>query len=88
MADNYQQFSEIIPNLTPADDQKILNWLKQAREQSLDVKNPDEMAPIFKKYKTEIEHYLNSQGYDWAKAYKAFVAGQKAAATNAAPASK
>ena len=88
----FKAYHQILPNLTAQDDQKILDWLKQAREQSLDVKNTDEMAPIFKKYKTEIEHYLDSQGYDWAKSYKAFVNGQKAAATtpstNVAPASK
>jgi hypothetical protein len=38
------------------------------------------MAPIFKKYKTEIEHYLDKQGYDWAKSYKAFVDSQKSKA--------
>jgi len=37
----------------------------------------DEMMPIFKKYKTEIQHYLESQGYDWDKSYRAFVAAQK-----------
>jgi hypothetical protein len=88
----FKVYHEILPNLTPEDDRKILDWLKQAREECLDVKNTDEMAPIFKKYKTEIEHYLNSRGYDWPKAYKAFVNGQKAASTrsstNPAPASK
>src|SRR6266404_5941844 len=75
----YKVYHQILPNLTPEDDRKILEWLKQAREESLDVKNTDEMTPIFKKYKTEIERYLNSRGYEWAKSYKAFVDGQKAA---------
>jgi hypothetical protein len=77
----FKVYHQILPNLTPEDDRKILDWLKQAREDSLDVKNPDEMTPIFKKHKTEIEHYLNNHGYDWAKSYKAFVDGQKTAAT-------
>jgi hypothetical protein len=70
-------YRQILPNLKPQDEAKIIAWLKQAREQSLDEKNVDEMSPIFKKYKTEIEHYLDSQGYDWAKSYKAFVNSQK-----------
>jgi hypothetical protein len=55
-------------------------WLTEAREQSLDVKNVEDMTPIFKKYKTEIEHYLNKQGYDWDKSYQAFVDSQKSKA--------
>jgi hypothetical protein len=73
----YKVYHQILPNLKPADDARILDSLTQAREQSLDVKNVDEMTPIFKKYKTEIEHYLEQQGYDWNASYKAFVDSQK-----------
>jgi hypothetical protein len=73
-------YHQILPNLKPADDAKIVELLKRAREQSLDVKNVDEMTPIFKKYKTEIEHYLDQQGYDWNSSYKAFVDNQKSGA--------
>ena len=73
-------YHQILPNLKPEDEAKIIDWLKRARELSLDQKNVDEMSPIFKKYKTEIEHYINAQGYDWAKSYKAFTDGQKAGA--------
>jgi Protein of unknown function (DUF3826) len=76
----FKTYHQIIPGLKPADDAKIRDWLQQAREQSLDVKNVEDMNPIFKKYKTEIEHYLNSQDYDWAKTYKAFVDSQKSGA--------
>lgn len=76
----FKTYHQIIPDLKPADDAKIRDWLQQAREQSLDVKNVEDMNPIFKKYKTEIEHYLNSQGYDWAKSYKTFVDSQKSGA--------
>jgi hypothetical protein len=71
-------YHQILPNLKPEDEAKIIDWLKRAREESLDMKNVDEMSPIFKKYKTEIEAYLNAHGYDWAKSYKAFVDAQKA----------
>jgi hypothetical protein len=74
----FKVYKQILPNLTPEEEAKILAWLKQAREESLDVKNVDEMNPIFKKYKKEIEHYVDSRGYDWAKSYKTFVDGQKA----------
>jgi hypothetical protein len=73
----YSVYHQILPNLKPQDDAKILDWLKQAREQSLDVKNVEDMNPIFKKYKNEIQHYLEEQGYDWNAAYKAFVNSQK-----------
>jgi Protein of unknown function (DUF3826) len=76
----FKAYHQIIPNLKPADDAKILASLQQAREQSLDMKNVDEMTPIFKKYKTEIEHYLDQQGYDWDTSYKAFVDSQKSGA--------
>jgi hypothetical protein len=75
----FKVYHQIIPQLTAEDDAKILGLLKQAREESLDVKNVDEMNPIFKKYKKEIEHYIDSRGYDWTKSYKAFVDKQKAA---------
>jgi hypothetical protein len=75
-------YHQIIPNLKPEDDRVILGQLLKAREECLYVKNVDEMTPIFKKHKTEIELYLVSQGYDWDKAYKTFVEAQKPAAAN------
>jgi hypothetical protein len=73
-------YHQILPQLKPDDEAKIVDWLRRAREESLDVKNVDEMTPIFKKYKREIEGYLDAHGYEWAKSYKAFVDGQKAGA--------
>ena len=78
-------YHQILPQLKPEDEAKILDWLKRAREESLDVKNVDEMTPIFKKYKTEIERYLDAHGYEWAKSYKAFVDGQKAGGKSSVP---
>ena len=74
-------YHQILPNLKPEDEQVILSELQKAREECLDVKNVDEMTPIFKKYKTEIEHYLNNHGYDWEKSYKTFVDAQKNASS-------
>jgi len=76
----YKVYHQILPNLKPEDDRVILGQLQKAREECLYVKNVDEMTPIFKKHKTEIEHYLVSRGYDWDKAYKTFVEAQKTAA--------
>ena len=76
----YKVYQQILPNLTPEDDRFILDNLSQAREACLDVKNVDEMTPIFKKHKVEIQNYLNAHGYDWDKAYKTFVDAQKAGA--------
>lgn len=73
-------YHQILPNLKAEDEHEVLTQLQKAREESLHVKNVDEMSPIFKKHKTEIEHYLNAHGYDWEKSYKAFVDSQKAAA--------
>jgi hypothetical protein len=75
-------YHQILPNLKPEDNQEIVSELQKAREESLDVKNVDEMTPIFKKHKTEIEHYLNDHGYDWNKSYKAFVDSQKNGSNN------
>ena len=80
----FKVYHQILPALKPADDRVIMDQLKQAREACLDVKNADEMAPIFKQHKTEIERYLNTHGYDWDNSYKAFVEGQKAESTKAA----
>ena len=76
----FKVYHQILPNLKPEDDAKILAWLQEAREKSLDVKNVEDMTPIFKEFKTKIEHYLDKQGYDWDTSYKAFVDGQKSKA--------
>ena len=80
----FRVYHEILPKLTAEDDHKILDRLKRAREESLDVKSVEEMTPIFKKYKKEIESYIDNQGYDWKKSYKTFVDHQRAGSTNSA----
>ncbi len=79
----FRVYHQIVPNLTAAEDAKILELLKQAREQCLDVKNPDEMARIFEPYKKQIEKYLTADGHDWKTLYKQFVDSQKAAQNSA-----
>jgi hypothetical protein len=80
----FRVYHEIVPNLNPEEDAKILGFLKQARENCLDVKNPDEMGRVFEPYKKQIEQYLISQGHDWHKLYKTFVDSQKSDAESPA----
>jgi hypothetical protein len=74
----FRAYHEIVPGLTAEEDRRILEVLKQAREESLDVKNPDEMSVVFNIYKTQIENYLIANGHDWKKLYKAFTDAQRA----------
>jgi len=74
----FDTYHEIIPELTPEDDKFILAKLHAAREEALDVKNADELGPIFEPYKTEIEKYITAHHRDWKTAYKAFVAKRNA----------
>lgn len=74
----FKAYHQIVPNLTPEEDAKILELLKEAREKCLDVKNPDEMGRVFEPYKKQIQEYLISQGHDWNMLYKQFVDSMKA----------
>jgi hypothetical protein len=77
-------YHAIVPDLTAEEEAHILGLLKQAREESLDVKNMVAISAVFEVYKTQAEQYLISHGRDWRKLYKDYVAAQnarKAAAT-------
>ena len=79
-------YHQIVTDLNAEDDKVILGLLNQAREDSLDVKNLEEMAPIYKRYKNQIEAYLDAHGRDYNALYKKFVDGQKVAGkADAAP---
>jgi len=67
---HYIAYHVIVPGLTKEEDQKIMEWLKQAREDGLDVKNPRELGHAFEAYKNQIEAYLISRGHDWHALYK------------------
>lgn len=66
----YDAYCEIIPNLNAGQKAKILDFLKQAREEAMDGISADEKSAIFKKYKGRIANYLSAQGVDEAKARK------------------
>jgi hypothetical protein len=86
----FNAYHQIVPALTAEEDQKILELLKAAREEALDVKNAEEMSTVFEGYKKQIENYLTANGHDWKKLYKEYTdaqrAGRNRAATQAAPA--
>jgi len=74
----FDTYHQIIPELTAEDDKFILAKLNAAREEALDVKNVEELGPVFEPYKTEIEKYITAHHRDWKTAYKAFVAKRSA----------
>jgi hypothetical protein len=84
MKNTFAVYHQVVPQLTAEDDKVILGILQQAREEALDVKNPDEVGPAFEPFKTRIEQYITSKGHDWRQAYQAFVKTQKADKTPSA----
>lgn len=70
----YEAYCVIVPNLTEVEKAKVLELLKQAREEAIDGGNAPEKAAIFQKYKDQINAYLDAQGHDTAKAFKAWLA--------------
>jgi hypothetical protein len=73
-----QGYKAIVPDLKPEEETQILVYLKQAREQAIDFKNMKEISAIFEIYKTKCEQYLNSNGRDWRRLYKAYTDDVKA----------
>jgi hypothetical protein len=71
-------YQAIVPDLKPEEEAKILEYLKQAREQAIDFKNMKEISAIFEIYKTKCEQYLNSNGRNWRQLYKSYTDAAKA----------
>ncbi|MFO1487259.1 MAG: DUF3826 domain-containing protein [Verrucomicrobiota bacterium] len=82
-------YHAIVPDLTKAEEETILGFLKQAREEAVDYKNMNQISAIFEIYKTKSEQHLNANGRSWKALYKAYTDGVKAkkAGTNS-PAAK
>ncbi len=74
----YDAYCSIVPGLTETDKAEILDKLKVAREEAMDGGNAAEKTAIFKKYKDQINDYLNAHGHDVAKAYKDWETKQQA----------
>jgi Protein of unknown function (DUF3826) len=71
-------YKAIVPDLTSEEETKIVEYLKQAREQAIDYKNMRQVSAIFEIYKTKCEQYLNGNGRNWHQLYKAYVDKVKA----------
>jgi hypothetical protein len=85
----YDTYCAMLPALTDKDKAKIQAALKEAREEAMDGGSADEKAAIFKRHKDPLNAYLNSQGYDVAKATKEWEAKQKSeSAATAVPTTK
>jgi len=70
----YEAYCQIVPGLTDAEKARILELLRQAREEAIDGGNAPEKSAIFQKYKDQINAYLNAQGLDTAKAFQDWLA--------------
>jgi hypothetical protein len=66
----YDAYCEIVPNLTDRQKQRMLELLKEAREEAMDAGSANEKSAIFKKYKGKINNYLTAAGHDVKQAYK------------------
>ena len=72
----YAAYCAIVPNLTDEEKARILDLLKQARDEAMDGGSSAEKSAIFQKFKDQINAYLDSRGYDIAKATKEWQAKQ------------
>lgn len=64
----YNDFLDLLPNLTESDKNRVHHWLVEAREFSMDFETPRKMRQMFTKYRGRINNYLSSRGYDLRKA--------------------
>jgi hypothetical protein len=78
MMATYRNYPEIVPDLTDQEKAKVLETLKQGREEAMDSGSRTERIAIFKKYKGQINNYLNANGHHVAQDYKDFGKTQKA----------
>ena len=75
----YNGYCAIVPNLTDEEKGRILELLRQARDEAMDGGSSTEKSAIFQKYKDEINAYLDGRGHDVAKATKDWEAKQNLA---------
>lgn len=78
-------YKAIVPDLTAAEEAKILGFLKEAREMAVDYKNMKQISAIFEIYKTKSEQFLNSNGRNWRTLYNDFTKKIKAEKANKKP---
>lgn len=66
----YNGYLEMLPQLTAAQKARILDTLKEAREEAMDGGSSEEKTAIFGRYKGRINNYLSAEGYDLKQAGK------------------
>jgi hypothetical protein len=71
-------YKSIVPDMTALEEETILKYMKQAREQAVDYKSMKQISAIFEIYKTKSEQYLNNNGRSWKQMYKTFTDAIKA----------
>jgi hypothetical protein len=72
----YNAYCSILPQMTDAEKTQVLAILKQAGDEAIDGGSAGEKSAIFQKYKTQINGYLTTQGYDVAKSIQDWNAKQ------------
>lgn len=75
-------YKAIVPDLTSAEEAKILGFLKEAREMAVDYKSMKQISAIFEIYKTKSEQHLNGNGRSWKTLYSDFTKKIKAEKAN------
>jgi hypothetical protein len=64
----YGAYLDMLPQLTSEQKERIMKWLREAREQAMDAESSEKKHWWFGKYKGRINNYLAAQGYDLKKA--------------------
>jgi hypothetical protein len=75
----HQAYLEMLPDLTPGQQQVVFDTLKEARDKAMYAGSAEEKSDVFNKYKGRINNYLSAQGYDLKLATKQWAERRKQA---------
>ncbi|WP_200974913.1 DUF3826 domain-containing protein [Echinicola sp. 20G] len=75
----FKVYQEMVPNLTTEQQDKIWDWLAEAREHAMDAGSSHAKHAWFGKYKGRINNYLSDLGVDLKQAEKEMFERKKAA---------
>jgi len=76
----FDAYCLILPSMSHDQKDRVMAFLRDAREEAMDGGSADEKSAIFQKYKDQINAYLGQHGYDVAKATQEWEAKQASAA--------
>jgi hypothetical protein len=74
----FNAYGQMLPGLTDGQKARILEMLKEAREEAMDGGSAEEKHAVFGRYKGRINNYLAGDGDDLKRASKEFADKQKA----------